>query len=126
MYNRYRKGNIIKAKVTGITKYGIFVKVDDKYDGLIHISAISEKFVKDPGNFASVNDYINAEILEFDKKAKKMKLSIKNLRYKDRKFVDRKIVETEHGFGTLKKNLPNWINKNIKSEKNIDKFVDKH
>ena len=125
MHGRYRKGNIIKAKVSGVTKYGIFVKVDNKYDGLIHISAMSEKFVKDPNTYASVDDVINAEILDFDENTNKMKLSIKNLRYKDRKYVNRRIVETEHGFQTLKTNLPSWIDKNLKSVKKVNNFVDK-
>ena len=125
MHIKYRKGNIVRAKVSGVTNYGIFVKVDNMYDGLIHISSISEKFVKDPNTYATIDDVINAEIIDFDEETKKMKLSIKNLRYKDRKFVNRKIVETEHGFQTLKKNLPNWIDKNIKSVKKVHNFVDK-
>ena len=122
---KYRKGNIIKAKVSGITNYGIFVKVDDNYTGLIHISAISEKFVKNPENYASVNDIINVEILDIDRKESKMKLSIKNIRYRDKKIFHNKIIETPHGFNTLKSNLPMWIDKNLKSVKKKKNFIDK-
>ena len=117
--NKYQVGDIIKGKVSGITDYGIFVKIDDQYTGLIHKSSISEKFVKNPALYANEGDIINVEVIEVDSKNKKLKLSIKNIRYKDKKFIDRRIVETKHGFSTLKTNLPLWIEKNLKSEKNI-------
>ncbi len=123
--HNYRTGDIVKAKVSGITKYGIFVKVDEKYTGLIHISSMSEKFVKDPNTFTKVNDVINVEILDIDKNTSKMKLSIKNLRYKDKKINNRKVIETAHGFDTLKRNLPFWIDKNLKSAKKKKNFIDK-
>ncbi|MBP3765918.1 MAG: S1 RNA-binding domain-containing protein [Bacilli bacterium] len=116
---KYKKGDIIKGVVSGLTDYGIFMKIDNNYSGLIHISSISDKFVKNPGSYVKIGEIINAEILEIDKKNFKMKLSIKNIRYKDKYFVDRRIIETEHGFATLKTNLPIWIENNLKSKKNI-------
>ena len=38
-------GDIVSCEVTGITKYGVFVKLENGYDGLVHISEISKKFV---------------------------------------------------------------------------------
>lgn len=119
-HDEYKKGDIIKARVSGITDFGIFVRIDDKYVGLIHKSFISEKFVKDPKDYASIGDVINTEILDIDKKSHKMKLSIKNIRYKDKFYIDRRIVETSHGFSTLKSNLPIWIEKNLKCKKTSD------
>ena len=43
----YKIGDIVKVRVTGIERYGIFVSVDSLYTGLIHISEISSSFVKD-------------------------------------------------------------------------------
>ena len=40
--SKFRKGNIIKATVTGIESYGVFVSSDEYYTGLIHISEISD------------------------------------------------------------------------------------
>ena len=118
-FSKYKRGDIVKGKVSGITDYGIFVKLNDQYSGLIHKSYISEKFVTDPAKYANDGDIINVEILEIDEKSHKMKLSIKNIRYKDKYYIDRRIAETRHGFSTLKSNLPVWIEKNLKSEKNI-------
>ena len=42
---RYKKEEIIKAKVIGLQNYGAFVEVDDEYQGLIHISEISYGYV---------------------------------------------------------------------------------
>lgn len=111
----YKKGNIVKATVSGITNYGIFVKIDEKYDGLIHISEISDKFVSNPEKYAKISDVINAEILEVDYKTSQLKLSIKNIEYKGKMPKrKKKIVETKHGFNTLAYNLPIWIEKNLK------------
>ncbi|MBQ1342265.1 MAG: S1 RNA-binding domain-containing protein, partial [Erysipelotrichaceae bacterium] len=41
----YRIGQVVQGTVTGIKPYGAFVKVDDRYDGMIHISEISSDFV---------------------------------------------------------------------------------
>lgn len=112
----YKKGDIVKATVSGLTEYGIFVKINDEYDGLIHISSISERFVRNISDYASLNDIINVEILDINEEEKKMKLSIKNIKYKDKTIIGR-ITETEHGFDTLKKQLPIWIEKNLKSQK---------
>ena len=109
----YKKGNIVDGVVTGITSYGIFVKIDEQYSGLVHISEISSKFVNSPSDFAKINDPIKVVILDIDNHQK----------YKKNHFV--KIVETKHGFETLKKQLPIWIHKSLKSKK-IMNCVDKH
>lgn len=115
---KYKKGNIIKGTVSGITDYGIFVKLDDKYDGLIHISEISDKYVKNPKFFAEINDVIKVQIIEIDEETSHMKLSIKNIDYNDRKKRKKKIIETKHGFNTLAYKLPLWIEENLKKAKN--------
>ena len=116
---KYKKVNIVKGVVSGITNYGIFIKVDDEYSGLIHISEISDKYVNDPKKFADVDEIINVEILDIDECESQMKLSIKNIEYRSniprRK---KKIVETRQGFSTLAYKLPFWIEENIKKEKN--------
>jgi predicted RNA-binding protein with RPS1 domain len=113
---KYKKGNIVKGIVSGVEKYGIFVKIDDEYSGLIHISEISDKYVQDPKKFAEKDDVIHVEILDIDNKSSQMKLSIKNIEYKEKVPKRKKrIVETEHGFKTLAKQLPIWIEENINS-----------
>jgi len=113
---RHKVGKIIKVTVTGVEKYGIFVACDEYYDGLIHISEISHGFVRDPLDFVSIGEEINAEIMEIDDNSNKLKLSIRNVNYKKKVRKKIKIRETSQGFLTLKQMLPEWIAKSVKEE----------
>jgi general stress protein 13 len=116
---------IVKGIVTGIEPYGIFVKIDDETDGLIHISEISSKFVKDPSEFAKIGDEIEAEVLETTEDGN-IKLSIKTLREEKKKTRKRRYIkETSIGFRTLEYKLPFWIEKNLKKHKNDINSIDK-
>ena len=100
--------DIIKCEVTGINDYGIFVKCSDDYNGLVHISEMSDGFVKDVSGFASVGDMIFCRIIEIDEDSKHLKLSIKHIDYKrDGKPIG--IIESRRGFKPLKEQLPKWI-----------------
>lgn len=118
------KGRILKGVVTGIEPYGVFVQFDDYYSGLIHISEISDGFVRDPGDYVKVGEIINAKIIDVDDHMGHLKLSIKNIQYKEKKITKRrKIQETSLGFKTLSYKLPFWIEESLKNiaEKSIDK-----
>ena len=98
--------------VTGIESYGIFVNVDD-YSGLIHISEISENFVRNVGDFAIVGDKIKVKIIEIDEAEKHLKLSLKSLNEEKKKSKKEKIVETSKGFQSLEDSLEEWVNNKI-------------
>ena len=118
---KYRKGEIVKGCISGIEKYGAFVTLDEYYSGLIHISEISEGFVDNINNFVNIGDTIYAKVLEVDDDNFKVKLSIKNIDYKDNKHRG-KIKESKNGFKPLETNLPLWIEekeKEIKSNQNL-------
>lgn len=122
----YKVGKVIKVTVTGIMKYGAFVKVDDTYTGLIHISEMSNKFVKKITDLVTEGDIIFARIIDIDENNCHFKLSIKNLKYKVyRNTRVKKIVETPSGFDTLSANLPIWIEKSIKKLENVSYAIDK-
>lgn len=109
-------GKIIKGTVSGIKSYGIFVNFDNNYSGMIHISEVSDKFVKDLNEYAKVGETIPCKIINVDHKNKKLKLSIKNLDYALSK--ERKVQEN---FATLKSMLPIWMDEKLqelKHEKN--------
>ena len=53
---QYRIGQIVEGTITGIQPYGAFVSLDEETSGLIHISEISEGFVKDVNHFVHVHD----------------------------------------------------------------------
>ena len=66
----YKIGDVIPVIVTGIQDYGIFVKVDDEYSGLIHVSEIDNKFIKDINKYVKENDMIYASIINVDEENK--------------------------------------------------------
>lgn len=122
----YSKGKIVKGTVSGIESYGIFVRFDEYYSGLIHISEISSNYVRNPNFFAEIGETIYVEILSVDEKSHHLKLSIKNIAYKIGKNSKKmKIQETKNGFETLRERLPYWIEENIKNHKNKINSIDK-
>lgn len=112
---KYKENEIVEGLVTGIEQYGIFVSLDEYYSGLIHISEISEGFVKDINNFVNIGETIKVRVLDSDDDTFHVKLSIKNLNYRINRNKT-KIIETGSGFDVLKEHLPIWIN-----EKNEEK-----
>ena len=98
-------GDVVKGKVTGIEKYGIFVLLDNGYTGLIHISEISDKFVRNVFDYVKVGEEILSKIIEIDDQNKKYKLSIKNFNYR----LSDDNSNNANGFGPLKEMLPKWI-----------------
>lgn len=106
----YKKGDIVTGIVTGIEKYGIFVSLDDYNSGLIHISEISDSYVRNPSDYVSIGETIKAEVIEDEAiESFQVKLSIKNIDYRIVKKNKSGIKETKNGFSTLGKKLPKWI-----------------
>ena len=112
--NDIKINDIVEVTITGIQKYGAFVSIDDKYDGLIHISEISSGYVKNINDYIKIKDKIYAQVVDVDKENNKFKLSIKNIDYRN----DGKILNSEdkcsNGFEPLKEHLELWINEKIK------------
>ena len=102
-------GDIVTGKVTGIENYGIFVFIDDGdgITGLIHISEISNSYVRNINDYAELDEVIKARVIEYDESKNHLKLSVKNLRYRDK--YSHKIVETSSGFSNLGIALNDWI-----------------
>ncbi len=105
-------GDILEVMVTGITGYGIFVRYNEEYTGLIHISEISNYFVKNIADYVSVGESILCEVVEVEEGSKHLKLSIKNINYK---LVPKygKIKDTKDGFKALQMKLPVWIREKL-------------
>ena len=105
---KYKKNAVVEGLVTGIEQYGIFVSLDEYYSGLIHISEISDGYVKDINNFVNIGETIKVRVIESDDDSFHVKLSIKNLNYRFNHNKS-KILETGSGFGILSECLTKWI-----------------
>lgn len=105
---KYKKDEIVEGMVTGIEDYGIFVSLDEYYSGLIHISEISDGFVKDINKYVNIGETIKMRVLDSDDETFHVKLSIKDLDYRTNG-MKTKIVETGTGFKKLQESLVDWI-----------------
>ena len=112
---KYEKGRIVTGKVTGIEKYGIFVSLDQFYSGLIHISEISDGFVKDVNDYVHMGEVIRARVVEADEATSHVKLSIKDLNYRMNKKMPLKLKEVARGFDPLEEKLPIWMSEKMEA-----------
>jgi len=112
----YNLGDIVKGKVSGVEDYGIFLLLEDGTTGLVHISEISDSYVREVGDYASVGQTLSAKVIGFDETHEKLRLSIKVLNEASKS--KRKIKETASGFTNLAKNLEIWV-------KNAEETFDK-
>ncbi len=74
-----KPGMVVEGVVTNVTKFGAFVDVGVHQDGLIHISELADRYVKDPGDVVKVGQIVKAQVLSADAKAKRIALSVKAL-----------------------------------------------
>lgn len=75
--DRYTVGDVVEGTVTGIVDFGIFVKVEEGLEGLVHISEIDWGLVEDPRLFAKVGDTVKVKVI--DVKDGKISLSLKQM-----------------------------------------------
>lgn len=72
-----REGQILTGTVRNVIDFGAFVDVGVKHDGLVHISEMSDKFVKNPSEIVSVGDIVKVKVIDIDMERQKVKLSMK-------------------------------------------------
>jgi uncharacterized protein len=76
-------GMILPGIVTNITKFGAFVDVGIKQDGLVHVSNMSNKYVSDPSTVVKLHQHVKVRVLEVDIERKRIQLSMKDLDKKE-------------------------------------------
>jgi len=74
-----KPGMELPGIVTNITNFGAFVDVGVKQDGLVHISQLADRFVKDPNDVVKLNQKVKVRVLEVDERRNRIGLSMKNL-----------------------------------------------
>jgi len=103
---KYKVGDEFEGTVTGIVDFGVFVKIEDGLEGLVHISEIDWSLVEDPRLFYKVGDKVRVKIIDI--KENKISLSIKALKenpwteagkkYKKDKVVEGVVIKfNKHG-----------------------------
>lgn len=111
--NDYKVGMTVYGKITGIKPYGAFVKFDDDVTGLIHISEISNGFVRNIDNFIKIDEYVMVKVIDIDSEHKQLRLSFKALSQNTRRFAKRVkflgMPDNIKGFGTIRDKMPKWV-----------------
>ena len=105
---RMKKGDIVKGRITSIKPFGAFVKIDESVDGLIHISEISERFVRSIEDYLSVGDFVTLEVISVSSD-NKLSLRFKSQNKNGRKKHEK--VQLEQGFKPLAEKLDHWVKK---------------
>ncbi len=77
------EGMQLPGIVTNVTNFGAFVDIGVHQDGLVHISQLADRFVKDPGEVVKVNQKVTVRVLEVDTKRKRISLSMRGLTVKN-------------------------------------------
>ena len=75
-----KPGMILTGTVRNVIDFGVFVDIGVHQDGLVHISQVSDKFIKHPSEVVSVGDIVKVVVLEVDEKKKRISLSMKQAR----------------------------------------------
>lgn len=96
-------GSIVEGKVIKITKFGAFVELEDRSQGLIHISQIANQFIKDVSDHLHINDLVKVKVLSLDKKG----------------YFELSLKETQNS------QKPKDIDKNMLFEEKLAKFLKK-
>lgn len=74
--DHYKEGTCVKGKIVKLADFGAFMELEPKFDGLIHIGELSEKRITKVEEVVHVGDEVTVKILQIDKKAKRVALSL--------------------------------------------------
>ena len=70
---------VLKGTVRNVVDFGAFVDIGVHQDGLVHISQLSDRFVKHPLDVVKVGDVVTVRVLSVDEKKKKISLTMKGM-----------------------------------------------
>ncbi|WP_416151735.1 S1 domain-containing post-transcriptional regulator GSP13 [Salipaludibacillus sp. HK11] len=145
MSGQYEVGSIVEGKVTGIKPFGAFVALDEKKQGLVHISHIAHGYVKDINEQLTVGDVVKVKILSVDEESGKISLSIKETQPKPER-TERPRPQSSgprggggggnkrqgggqqnqtQGFNTLEDKLKDWLKQSNEIQADLNKRIKK-
>lgn len=110
----YKIGTILTGKITGIQPYGAFVSLDDKHQGLIHVSEVKHGFIKNIEDELAVDQLVTVQIIDIDEYTQKISLSLRVLQQslQPTPFTRKRYFTNKYkkiGFKTIDDQLDDWI-----------------
>ncbi|ANK59265.1 CvfD/Ygs/GSP13 family RNA-binding post-transcriptional regulator [Loigolactobacillus backii] len=117
----YKIGDVVTGCVTGIQPYGAFIALDDKVQGLIHISECQHGYVKDIKSLLKVGDKVQVQVLDIDEFTQKISLSMRTLekhaevssKFRRKHYWTSR--DDKIGFTPIAANLSGWITDALKN-----------
>jgi small subunit ribosomal protein S1 len=76
---KYKPATRVQGKVTSITDFGIFLELEPGIEGLVHVSEVAREKVEDPNKYAKVGDTLSAEVINVDRRERKIGLSMRQV-----------------------------------------------
>ena len=119
----YEIGDLILGTVNQIRPYALFLTFEDGSKGLLHISEISDNYVRDIELFGSVGDVIKVKVIEIDPYNGFLRVSYKQVpeeeRYSTHDNSKKRVPQfDEADFSSLEAKLPEWIEETLKKARN--------
>ena len=111
---KYEVGQIILGTVTGVKPYALFLEFEDGVMGLLHISEISDSFIRDIEKFGAKGDQMKVKVVNVDENNGFLRVSLKQVpveeRYSTHNNAARQtLVTSKEDFKPLADKLPEWI-----------------
>lgn len=78
-WREIKKGMVVKGEVVRLEKFGAFIEIGAERPGLAHISELTHEYVRTPEDAVKVGDVVEAKIIDFSRRKKQIKLSLKAL-----------------------------------------------
>ena len=114
--------DLLIGTVINVKPYALFMSFEDGSQGLLHISEISDSYIRDIEKFGSIGDQIKVKVLSIDSTNGFLRVSLKQVpaeeAFSTHSNAKRKAPEVVNGgFKQLEENLPNWIDKTLEKIK---------
>lgn len=115
---KYEVGQLVTGVVYTVKPYALFLKFEDGATGLLHISEISDSFIKDIERFGTTGDEIKVKIVSIDKTNGFLRVSLKKVpeeeRYNTHENTNRcKVNVSKDDFKPLEEKLQGWIDETL-------------
>ena len=109
----FQEGQLVIGTVTSVKPYALFLEFENNVPGLLHISEISDAFIRDIGKYGSVGDKLKVKIVSIDNTNGFLRVSLKKVpteeAFTSHVDVRSSPVASESEFEPLKNKMPEWI-----------------
>jgi len=120
----FEVGQLVIGTVTSVKPYALFLEFEGEVPGLLHISEISDSFIRDIGKYGAVGDKLRVKIVSIDETNGFLRVSLKKVpideAYSSHVDVRNSPIASEEEFEPLKDKMPEWINETLDK---IDKGI---